>query len=463
MLGSAKPGSRRGSGFADLPSLPHSRHPGHALALHSSAHMALLSSAPWSPDWTQPLLRDHHPLPLQADTCHTPCISAPARPKETTLPYIPTQIRNFTNPPGGFPNPAPASGHNVPFTLAQIQSYAASAGSTHVLPGGPALINNGYGWRTEMIASGLTLVTGPNGAQYFRLSDAFKNGTPDDRGHLAYNLGVALCAAMAGRYLGAVATVHIDSFLELIGRKHFGKRRPDLVGFSTNRIFKWSRGAMLLEAKGTSRGFDNAPLLNGKGQLNAAHWSVLNLVTSKCSKIVTLAYFGKQAGVTPAILRCHMEDPPIGGDHDLPYLDSFAFGGLVLATQLLPFALQIQAADATPITYRGVEYYVAEIDSPRITVGIPKQLFRLLSDITWPVTTESAQRAAGLSVRDLFEVTQALSRGESPRSRDADGFSRLPSMLIVRPSDSGHFEWREARAQWFTQNPDSFEAVYRGQ
>ncbi|MER0091024.1 hypothetical protein QP960_003610 [Corynebacterium rhinophilum] len=210
------------------------------------------------------------------------------------------QTTNFTRPSGV------SNGSTVlDVTGRDIWQAAAEVGATSSIFNSPKRTQLEIAWRTSMALAHLEAADGG-----WVQNRSYKRLDPSEKSGISYYLGMVLPAIIAKKELNIPHLVHVDSVLQILGKKKRNVQRPDLVGY------RWgsngnSRGRLLLEAKGRTNGFVQAPLDKAMDQLKNAPPEVLQLVGGSALRIASLSYFEK-SGVksNKAVWQAFMTDPP---------------------------------------------------------------------------------------------------------------------------------------------------------
>lgn len=334
------------------------------------------------------------------------------------MPFIPVRLREFDDPEDLLTGYTPAyRGVDVEISRAELMAHAEVVGSTEVFLASPKRRATERRWRRLMLASYLTEVDLPHPddpdvhVTYFTPHESITRLDPSEAVAVSYFLGLTVCAAMAEKVLGTLATVHSDKLAELMGLSRKEGNRPDLVGIVAHDKIQnavtyrdlqraFTEG-ILLEAKSSLVGYRGSILNRARTQLQKPAKDILALVPDGSPKVASLAYFATKNGRGMRVLRCDLLDPPGSESERPPEVTTEAYNGLILATQLLPFVQDIQAAGPPrfPAEWGRTRRYVgAQLPNSDITAFLPSRVFERLSEIRGPLLDSRTWNEVGEDV-----------------------------------------------------------------
>lgn len=210
------------------------------------------------------------------------------------------QTANF-NPASGMSNGSTV----IDVTDRDIWQAAAEVGATSSIFNSPKRTLLEIAWRTNMALAHLKAVD-----DGWVQNCSYKRLDPSEKSGISYYLGMVLPAIIAKKELKIPHLVHVDSVLQILGKKRRNVQRPDLVGYRGGSNGN-SRGRLLLEAKGRTNGFVQAPLDKASDQLKNTPSEVLQLVGGNALRIASLSYFEKFSNKSDkAVWQAFMTDPP---------------------------------------------------------------------------------------------------------------------------------------------------------
>lgn len=338
--------------------------------------------------------------------------------------YIPTRLREFPQDPAGWPVGLgdAYSGHDIAISRAELLGHAATVGTTQLFRGGYRRQLKEIAWRMQMLDWYLEETPRAAGGHYFKAHRGLAELDPSEAVGISYYLGITVCSALAEKALGAVATVHAEKLVQLLGgqRTQYGCR-PDLVGIirhtgiyqapNYGRYRKAFLQGILLEAKSSLGGYRKSVLERGKNQLINSVPEIRSLVPRGSQDVASIAYFATKNRRGDRVLRCDLLDPPIEDD-SIPYeLTRTAYSGLVLAAQLLPFAHLIWTAnrpDYVRSAARHARYITASIPGSDVSIGLPARLVVELSEITKPLLNRTDPVGWGEKIWSLLDGEQDI-------------------------------------------------------
>lgn len=283
------------------------------------------------------------------------------------------QITTVNFPPS-FPSPHGTSLINVSRT--EIVQAATEVGATS------SIFRNAshrtaleIAWRANIILANLEETSSG-----WKQSLSYKRLDPSEKSGVSYYLGMVLPAIVAKKSWKVPHLVHVDAVLQILGRTVGNVQRPDLVGYRQGATAN-SQGRLLLETKGRTNGFAQAPITTAREQLTNAPQAVLRLVGSTAPRVASLSHFEDDHW------RAYMIDPP-GTPVESPYSDA-EFQALVDTAYCWPFMEIIK--DSPGDRSQTQERHTIWLPEANMKISMPSPILEQLKELELPVQPKYLQ------------------------------------------------------------------------
>ena len=285
------------------------------------------------------------------------------------MPNISIEVKNF---PPSLASPNGTSSIDV--SRHEICQAAAEVGATSSVFGNtPHRVVSEIAWRTNIILANLEQT--PSG---WKQSSSYKRLDPTEKSGVSYHLGMVLPAIVAKKSWNVPHLVHVDAILQILGKVVGNVQRPDLVGYCQGATAN-SLGRLLLEAKGRTNGFAQAPITAAIDQLNNAPIDVKKLVGSAAPRVASLSHFEN------GYWKGYMTDPPETLVTS-PYSDA-EFQALIDTAYCWPF---IEIMKSPPGDQsQDQENHTVWIPQANIKISISSPIFDQLKELTFPMEPQT--------------------------------------------------------------------------
>jgi len=189
-------------------------------------------------------------------------------------------------------------------------------------------------WRRSMVLSAVEL----EGGRWFRTT-AYDNLDASEKSAVSYFLGMVQGTVIAQKLLGTPYLVHVDAVLKAL-KQQTGKKRPDLVGYSTIPTTKnaMNQTRLWLEAKGRSTTYDSEAIDSALVQLGKRKSpksppnQALQFLGTPTIRVALECYFDMSFGrgkPSTHYWRTHLEDPPSNGNGIFPRLSDDMYCSII--------------------------------------------------------------------------------------------------------------------------------------